>query len=1019
MPHRIEVALKEGIADPRGESVKKRAWNELGIRLDDVRTIKVFTLNFGPPKETLELIAGELFRDKVIELYSIDRPIASDFDFLVEKGFRPGVTDNVGKTARRQLQYVIGRKLGFDEKVFSSVQFLFKGRSLTRQDVGLIARRLLGNGLIESFSCFSKEEWNPQRGVGYPMPVVRQDHIIKVETFDVGTYSDEQLNRLSKERCLALSSEELHAIKDHFIIPDVLSLRRRADISPEPTDVELEALAQTWSEHCKHKEFNASVTYFDTHTGEKEVIHSLFRTYIQGATRVIRERLRKIGRDYLIKVFNDNAGIVRYNEETGFVFKVETHNSPSALDPYGGAITGIVGVNRDPAGTGMAGARCFFNTDVFCFGNPFYRGKLPPNTLHPMQIFEGVHRGVCDGGNQSGIPTLNGSLYFDDRYMGKPLVYCGTGALMPLLVNGRKAHKKVVRPGYLVLMAGGRVGKDGIHGVTMASEERHEGTPVTAVQIGDPITQKILLDYIAELRQRGLLSAITDNGGGGLSSSVGELARLSNGVRLDLKNVPLKYHGLQPWEIFVSESQERMTLVIRPEMLDEVMGLAEEREVEVSCIGEFTDAGFLEVTYGDMKVAHLSMGFLHDGLPKKHIEAVWAQPVHEGPDVPEPESVLQELKCLLATLNICSKEHIVRAYDHEVKGCTIIKPLCGRKNDGPSDAAVIAPEIGFYEGLIIGHGICPRYSDIDAYHMSACAFDEMARNIVATGGSIPDLEHGHTPMWSVNDNFCCPDSLYDPTSNPDGKLKFAQLVRATKALYDISTHYNIPLTSGKDSMKNDFTYADENGRRVKISIPLTLLYSGVCKVDDIRKCVTIDAKSEGDIVYVLGETKNELGGSEYFLHKGFTGNSVPEVDFESAVQLYRAVSNAMQLCLIESCHDCSQGGLGVTLAESAFSGCLGMEIDARKIPRKGIKRNDFLLFSESQSRFVVTVKPENQEQFEQVMEGTVFSEVGRVIKEKVFRITRLDRSREAIPLEELKTAWQKPLRFDLLLEGVE
>ena len=1018
MSHRIEVALKKGVVDPRGESVKKRVWAELGISLDDVRTINVFTLNFDLPRERLELIAGDLFRDKVIELYSIDRSIAADFDFIVEKGFKPGVTDNVGKTARKQLQYVLNQKLGFEEKVFSSVQFLFKGKALKGADVEKIAGRILGNELIENFIFLSKQEWKPHVGVGYPIPVVRQDHTITVETFDLGGYSDDKLNALSRERCLALTIEEWHLIQDHFSSQDVLREREEKGISAELTDVELEIIAQTWSEHCKHKEFNAVVTYTDFETGETEVIHSLFKTYIVGATEVIQKRLKELGKDYLIKVFNDNAGIVRFNDTLGFVFKVETHNSPSALDPYGGAITGIVGVNRDPAGTGMAGARCLFNTDIFCFGNPFYSGRQLPNTLHPMQIFEGVHRGVRDGGNQSGIPTLNGSLYFDDRYMSKPLVYCGTGALMPLSIKGKETHEKIIKPGYLVLMAGGRVGKDGIHGVTMASEERHEKTPVTAVQIGDPITQKILLDYIAELRQRGLLSAITDNGGGGLSSSVGEIARLSNGVRLDLKKVPLKYHGLQPWEIFISESQERMTLVIKPEALDEVMKLAEERQVEVTCLGEFTDNGFLELFYDKKKVAYLSMEFLHRGLPPKRIEAVWEQPRHEEPTFLEPGSVLQELKSLLATLNICSKEYIVRSYDHEVKGRTMIKPLSGKRNDGPSDAAVIAPEIGSYEGLVISHGLCPRYGDIDAYHMSTCAFDEMVRNSVATGGSVPDFEHGHAPMWSVNDNFCCPDSLYDAAGNPDGKLKFAKLVRANKALYDISTHYGIPLTSGKDSMKNDFTYVDEGGKKVKISIPLTLLYSGVCKIGDFRKCVTIDVKASGDLVYILGMTKKELGGSEYFHLKGFTGNTVPKVDFKDALRLYRAVNKAMQRGLIESCHDCSDGGLGVALAESAFSGCFGMEIDARRIPKEGLERNDFLLFSESPSRFVATVRPERKEEFEQFMQGNVCAHIGTVTTKKVFTVTTLDGRKESMNLAELKMAWQQPLRFDLPMVGV-
>ncbi len=525
-----------------------------------------------------------------------------------------------------------------------------------------------------------------------------------------------------------------------------------------------------------------------------------------------------------------------------------------------------------------------------------------------------------------------------------------------------------------------------------------------------------MLDYIFEMRDQGWIRAITDNGGGGLSSSTGEIARISNGVHLDLKKVPLKYHGLQPWEIFISESQERMTFVIDPKDLDKVMKLAIEREVEVTVLGEFTDSGYLELDYGDKKVAYIDMKFLHEGLPKKIIEAQWKKPVHEEPKFIEPKSLLNELSKLLSSLNICSKEYIVRPYDHEVKGSTIIKPLSGIKNDGPSDASVIAPKIGEYEALVVGHGICPRYSDIDAYHMSACAFDEMVRNIVATGGKIPDTNN--PIMWSINDNFCCPDSIYDAKKNPDGKLKFAKIVRANKALYDYTTAYNIPLTSGKDSMKNDFKYEDDNGNNVKISIPLTLLYSGACKIEDYRKCVTIDVKKPNDLIYILGETKNELGASEYFKLHGFTGNNVPKVNAKVAIKLYHAVGKAMDLELIESCHDCSDGGLAVSLAESAFSGGFGMDIDLVKLPKQNINRTDFLMFSESQSRFIVTIQPKNKEKFEEIMKENIFANIGTVIQEPIFRVKKLNSEFEEINLQDLKIAWQQPLRFDLPLEKI-
>ncbi|MBN2422847.1 phosphoribosylformylglycinamidine synthase subunit PurS [Candidatus Woesearchaeota archaeon] len=1016
MAHRIEVALKKKVPDPRGDSVKKRIENELNLSIDSVRTINVFTLNFGLDKDTLNNIGKELFTDKVIEICSVDKAIADDFDFIAEKGFKPGVTDNVGKTAKKNIEFFLDKNLKDNEKVFYSIQYLFKG-DLTKQELELISKRVLGNELIENFIVLSKEEFN-EKGIGCPMPVVKGDPGIKIEKFDLNKFSDHELMELSKERCLVLNITEFNEIKRHFNQKEIIEARKKIGLGNELTDVELECFAQTWSEHCKHKEFNGIVHYSDLETEKQETINSLFKTYIKGSTDLIKQRLKEKNSDYLIKIFNDNAGIVKYDDDTNFVFKVETHNSPSALDPYGGAITGIVGVNRDPAGTGKVGAKPLFNTDIFCFGNPFYNKDLPPNTLHPMKIFNGVHTGVKDGGNQSGIPTLNGSLYFDDRYLGKPLVYCGTAGLMPSLIHCKDSSVKEIDPGDIAIMIGGRVGKDGIHGATFSSEERHEGSPVSAVQIGDAITQKIMLDFVWEIKEKGWIKSITDNGAGGLSSSFGELARITNGIKIELDKVPLKYHGLQPWEIFVSESQERMSLVVAPENLDNIKEFAEKRDVELSVLGEFTDSGFLELYYNKKPVAYMNMKFLHEGAPKKHVKAEWKPNKNKEPDFPEPDSCLNELKNLLSSLNICSKEYIVRPYDHEVKGRTIIKPLSGIKNDGPSDASVISPKIKSYEGLVVGHGLCPRYSDIDSYHMSACAFDEMVRNIIATGGRIPDLENNQIVMWSVNDNFCCPDSYYDEKKNPDGKLKFAKIVRANKALYDFATAYNIPCTSGKDSMKNDFKYIDGNGKQIKISIPLTLLYSGVCKIKDIRKCITVDVKNPGDLIYILGLTKNELGASEYFHQKGFIGNDVPKVNAETAVKLYKALGKSMENELIESCHDCSEGGLGITLAESAFSGGYGIYIDLNKIPVKYIKRNDYLLFSESQSRFIVTVNPKNKEKFEEMMKGNVFALIGIVEDNEIFSIKKLNNQVEQADLQELKTAWQKTLRFDLPLERV-
>ncbi|MFZ2410429.1 MAG: AIR synthase-related protein, partial [Candidatus Methanoperedens sp.] len=737
------------------------------------------------------------------------------------------------------------------------------------------------------------------------------------------------------------------------------------------------------SEHCKHKIFNSQITYIDEN-GTK-VINSLFNTFIKRSTK-------EINKPWLVSVFTDNAGVIKFNDDYNLVMKVETHNTPSALDPYGGAITGIVGVNRDPLGTGM-GARLIFNTDVFCFASPFYDRELPPRLLHPKRIFEGVRRGVEHGGNKSGIPTVNGCIVFDERYLGKPLVYCGTGGIMPSVINGKPSHIKELNPGDLIVMTGGRIGKDGIHGATFSSLELDENSPVTAVQIGDPITQKKMLDFLLEARDLGLYNAITDDGAGGLSSSVGEMAQLSGGCLIELEKCPLKYPGLDPWEILVSESQERMTLAVSVDKIDEFLALAKTRDVEATAIGTFTDSGKFHAKYGDKNVAYLDMDFLHSGLPPMKLNARWEPLRFEEPVLGIVE-LTAALKNLLSRLNICSKEYVIRQYDHEVQGGSVIKPLTG---DGPSDAAVLRPLLDSMEGVVVANGICPRYGDIDTYHMTACAIDEAVRNHICVGGSFDHL--------AGLDNFCWCDPVKSE-KNPDGELKLAQLVRANRALYDYTKAYGVPCISGKDSMKNDYIIGNR-----KISIPPTVLFSTIGKIEDVRKAVTMDVKRPDDRVYVLGMTKDELGASEYFASLGFIGNDVPRVDAASARRLYIALEKAINEGLVASCHDCSDGGLGVALAESAFSGEFGMTIELTKVPVENIKRADTILFSESQSRFVVTVTPDKVRRFEEIMKRNVFADVGAVISRQEFTVMDGEKVVLSAGNEELKEAWQRTLRW--------
>ena len=994
MPHRIEVSLKDEVRDPRGERIKREIEHFLHLNVDQVRTIDVYTVDAVLKKEELSAAAAGPFSDPVIQHFTIDAPAASSFDFLVEVGFRPGVTDNVGRTAGEAIGYLLGRPLAAGEGVYTSVQYLISG-ALSLSDAEKIATGLLCNTLIQRYQILDAGQFVKLGGVAPFVPKVQVEANIEVNAVDLEV-SDQELSRISRDGVLALTLDEMRIIQAHYRDPEVRQRRSLVGLGAAPTDVELEALAQTWSEHCKHKIFSADVSYEDGE-GNREEISSLFKSYIQRTTADVRAALGE--KDYCLSVFKDNAGVIRFNDDWSLVFKVETHNSPSALDPYGGALTGIVGVNRDPFGTGM-GAKLIFNTDVFCFADPFFDKELPKRLLHPRRIFEGVVEGVEHGGNKSGIPTVNGSLVFDDRFAGKPLVFCGTAGIMPAKIQGAPSHEKRIVPGDLIVMTGGRIGKDGIHGATFSSEELSESSPVSAVQIGDPITQKRMFDFLIRARDQGLYRFITDNGAGGLSSSIGEMSEECGGCQLDLSLAPLKYPGLAPWEILISEAQERMSLAVPPENIEAFLEMAKRFGVEATVLGTFTDSGIFHMLYGEKTVAYLPLSFMHAGLPPMQIPARWEQPVHPEPVIAEVSDYSGDLKALLSSLNICSKESVVRRYDHEVQGGSVVKPFTGVSNDGPSDAAVVRPLLDSFEAVVVGHGISPRYSDIDAYHMAANAIDEGLRNYVAVGGSL-DLLAGL-------DNFCWCDPVLSERT-PDGPYKMAQLVRANKALYDYCTVFSMPLISGKDSMKNDFYDGT-----TKISIPPTLLFSVIGKMEDARLAVTMDVKRPGDQVYLLGETANELGGSEYLAQKGFVGNSVPKVDAKSALATYRAYNGALSSALVASCHDLSDGGLAVAAAESAFAGGFGMSLELGQVPFKGEaagRSNAVLLFSESASRLLVTVRAEKASAFEQAMAGTAFARIGEVTAGTALSIAGLSGAAVVVSdIAELKAAWQAPLK---------
>ncbi len=1014
---RIEVTSKPFLEDAIALKTKRKIRQHLNIHVDELYFVKVYLVEGEFSEDIIKTFAESALCDPVIQTYSINTPISLkldlSFDWALEIGYRPGVTDNEGKTAEEALSYILEKPLDTNkEGVYFARQFLIKGK-ISKETVERIAKELLANELIERWFILSKEDFLRKNGFSYPVPRVTEYFPPVVESFNLKNLSDEELLKLSQERLLALNLKEMKTIRDFFSDADFIKVRKEYGLDEAITDVELESLAQTWSEHCKHKIFNAKIFYKDLDTGKTLVIDSLFKTYIKTATEEIRKE--KGEKDFCLSVFVDNAGVIKLDDKWAFSFKVETHNSPSALDPYGGALTGIVGVNRDPLGTGK-GSKLIFNTDVFCFAPPDWEKPLPPRILHPRRIFEGVREGVEHGGNQSGIPTINGSIVFDPRYLGKPLVYCGTGGLLPLYIDGKPSWEKSARPGDYVVMIGGKIGKDGIHGATFSSEALHEGSPATAVQIGDPITQKKMVDFLLKARDESLYNSITDNGAGGLSSSVGEMARESGGAEIDLAKAPLKYPGLRPWEILLSESQERMTVAVPPEKLGRFLELAEKMGVLAVVLGNFTNSGYFHILYDGKTVGLLPLKFLHEGVPQLELHAEWKKPEYPlKPHVEPPENYGAVLKKILKSYNVCSKEYVVTQYDHEVQGGSVVKPLTGVNNDGPSDAGVIRYDLETESAIVVAHGICPKFSDYDTYWMVANAVDEGIRNAVCVGA---DLEY-----MAGLDNFCWCDPI-ESEKTPDGKYKLAQLVRANQALYAFTKAYGVPCISGKDSMKNDYLMSlglDPNGENpfgvgtvlpdgsLKISIPPTLLFSVVAKIPKYYLAQTMDVKNPGDLVYILGITRDELAGSEYFNLLGIKGGKVPQPDPYLNKKLYLRLRDAIYQGLIESAHDLSDGGLGVALAEKAFSGGYGISVDLTAIPYEGDLREDFILFSESAGRILVTVKKEKRKDFEDLMKELPCALIGEVTEEPVLRIKGLNgETLIEENIHELKRAWQEP-----------
>lgn len=736
--------------------------------------------------------------------------------------------------------------------------------------------------------------------------------------------SDAQLLEISLELAIGLNLHEMKKVEVYF-----------TQKGRNPTDVELQTIGQTWSEHCFHKTFKGNI-----HFEDKE-IHSLFKTYIAKATE-------QLSPHWCFSVFEDNAGIVEFDKGYGIAVKVETHNHPSAVEPFGGAATGTGGVIRDILGVWADPIAC---TDVLGFGPlDFDHSKLPPGLKHPNYIYAGVVAGIGNYGNNMGIPTVNGAIYFDESYTGNVIVYCGCIGLLPL-----KKFRKDAKPKDIIILAGGKTGRDGIHGVTFASAElteKSEEVSRPAVQIANPFEEEKLKRTIIEIRDLELASAITDLGGGGLSSAVGETAnKFGCGASVELDKVPLKYIGLAPWETYISESQERMLLVVPPRNVDQVLQIFEKEDVQATIIGELTSDNILMLRYQAEIVANMEISFLFEP-PKITRTAEYKRSDLIEPTFHQPEDLTNILSGLLSMPNIASKEAVVRTYDHEVKGNTVLKPLQGDRA-GPNDAAVLKPLDNSWKGIVVSCGMKPNYGKIDPYWMTASAIDEAVINNVAVGGR----------RIALLDNFSW--------GNPERPERLGSLVKACEACYDFATAFKTPFISGKDSLYNESPLGP---------VTPTLLITAIGIIPDVRSTVSMDAKTPNDPIYIVGQTFKELGGSEYYKLKGHLGKTVPKVKADQAVKNCRAITRAIDAGLVKACHDLSEGGLAVSSAEMAFSSDYGMELDLSKVLYKGVKRDDFILFSESNSRFLVEVSASGKEEFEKLVRSAIFAEIGKVTK---------------------------------------
>ncbi len=1007
MLYRVEVFTRPDLPDARGESLRCQAAGLGIVGLEAIRVSDLYFLEGDLDDATVARLCDALLYDPVVEQAviqplsesamgsSLERPEQTEnalplcgmSTHAVEVALLPGVTDSVAESLLAGAAMIGVSGLA---RAATGRRYVVNGR-VGLPEVRRLAEGLLANDVIQAYAVdrpIAPPIAPPQSGDG-------EAEIIPIRNAD-----DDRLIAISEERRLALDLAEMQAIRAFY--------RRE---QREPTDLELEMLAQTWSEHCVHKTFKALIEYEElTPDGvpipdSRRTIDSLLKTFIRGATE-------QVNKPWVRSAFVDNAGIIAFDDRFDLAFKVETHNHPSALEPFGGANTGVGGVIRDVIGVS---ARPIANTDVLCFGPadlPF--DALPAGVLHPQRIADGVIAGIEDYGNKMGIPTVNGAIVYDPGYTANPLVFCGCLGLLPT-----GAHRNRPRPGDLVVVIGGRTGRDGLRGATFSSMEMDHRTGQVAgaaVQIGHPIHEKQALEAVLQARDRGLYTAITDCGAGGLSSAVGEMAA-DLGAEIHLERAPLKYAGLRPWEIWLSEAQERMVLAVPPVHWPALQALCAGLDVEAVALGRFTGDRRLTIRYAGRVVGEMDVDFLHHGIPRRRLRAVWQRPARDlaaetqrpSPFVfsavpaslersAEAGAAAQQLLALLASPNIRSKEDVVRRYDHEVQAATVVKPFVGRSMAGPSDAAVLdlrfatgrgrAGGAGHQEsdvrsqGVALAAGICSARNGVDPYDAAWAAVDEAFRNCVAVGAD-PD-------RIALLDNFCW--------GNPNLPDRLGGLVRCAWGCHDAAVAYAAPFISGKDSLNNEYTGVD--GR--KHAIPGTLLISALGIVPDVACTVTSDLKAAGDRIYLV-DAMMARGGAAH-------SASSPSPDRGREVGVYRALHAAMRAGLVRACHDLSEGGLAVAAAEMVIGGGLGMVLRLADVLGP-FEHDDTRLFGETSGRLLVEVAPHHAAAFEACLAGQPCAAVGEVIAEPCLHV--LGGSGEpalTVALAALEDAWRGHIR---------